>query len=181
MKKESIKTHLKPYSIFQKRKTTINRAFASALAPNDNYDSQMLNIALRLLGQNPDDALICVYCGGHAQTWDHLIGLVKDSQFRGYGHQIGNLLPCCRDCNSKKGSKDWQEFIETKVEDEQEQKALKAQIQAYLDGYAKPVDIDKIKTAMPEEWARYANIKKQIFDLMREADEIADKIRRDVD
>jgi hypothetical protein len=89
MKKQSIKTHLKPYSIFQKRKTTINHAFASALAPNDEYNEQVLNNAVRLLGQKPEDELVCVYCGGKAETW----GLVKDSQLRGYGHQIGNLIP----------------------------------------------------------------------------------------
>jgi 5-methylcytosine-specific restriction endonuclease McrA len=180
MKKESIKTHLKPYSIFQKRKTTINHAFASALAPNDSYDARMMEDSLRLLGQNPDDNLTCVYCGGDAQTWDHLIGLVKDSQLRGYGHQIGNLIPCCRDCNSKKGSRDWKEFIEAKIKDEQKQKEVTARVQSYLDRYAKPVDIGKIKTEMPEEWARYANVKEQVFELMKEADIIAEKIRRGI-
>jgi hypothetical protein len=180
MKKESIKTHLKPYSIFQKRKTTINHAFASALAPNDQYNGQVMDDALRLLGQNPNEVLTCVYCGSNAQTWDHLVGLVKDSQLRGYGHQIGNLIPCCRDCNSEKGSRDWQEFIAAKIIDEDKQKEVTARVQAYLEQNAKPVDIEKIKTDMPEEWARYANAKEQIFELMKEADKIAEKIRRSI-
>lgn len=105
MRKTSLKGHLKPYSIFNKRRTTINHAFASALAPNDQYDETVIDDALRVLGQNPDDDLECVYCGREAETWDHLIGLVKNSQLRGYGHQIGNLIPCCRSCNSKKDLK----------------------------------------------------------------------------
>lgn len=112
MDKRSIRNHLKPYSIFQKRRTTINHAFASALAPYDIYDEQIIDKALKVLGQDPNGYLYCVYCGSKAQTWDHLVGLVKDAQLRGYGHQIGNLVPCCRDCNSKKGSKDWRQFIE---------------------------------------------------------------------
>jgi hypothetical protein len=37
MKKQSIKFHLSPYPIYQKRKATINHAFASAIAPVDEY------------------------------------------------------------------------------------------------------------------------------------------------
>ncbi len=177
MKKESIKTHLKRYSILQERKTTVNHAFASALAPNDNYDEQVMDDALRLLGQNPDDDLTCIYCGAKAQTWDHLIGLVKDSEFQGYGHQIGNLVPCCRDCNSKKGSKDWQQFIESEVKDEGNRKELKSRLYAYLEHYAKPVDTVKMEREMHKELENYRKLKKDIFKLMNAADEIAEKIR----
>lgn len=74
MKKATLKYHLNPYSIFTKRRTTINHAFASALAPNDQYDEKVIDDALRVLGQNPDHDLTCVYCGQDAETWDHLIG-----------------------------------------------------------------------------------------------------------
>src|SRR5687767_8294859 len=117
MNKKSIKTHLKSYSIFQKRKTTINHAFASALAPADSYEDEILSDALECLGQDSNKDLRCVYCDNEAQTWDHLIGLVKDSELRGYGHQIGNLVPCCKSCNSKKGSKDWKLFLRERVRD----------------------------------------------------------------
>lgn len=71
MKIESIKTHLRPYSIFGKRKTTINHTFASAIAPNDSYDINLLKKAIVLLGQNPEKDLKCVYCDKPAKTWDH--------------------------------------------------------------------------------------------------------------
>lgn len=130
-----------------------------------------------MLGQNPDEPLTCVYCESNAQTWDHLVGLVKDSQLRGYGHQIGNLIPCCRDCNSQKGSKDWQEFINARISDENKRKEVTERIQSYLEKHAIPVDIERIKRDMPEEWSRYNNIKVKIFELMKEADQIADSIR----
>lgn len=91
MKKHSIKSHLAPYSILQKRKTTINHAFASAIAPVDEYDEAKLVAAILLLGQDPASDLTCVYCDLHATTWDHLVGLVENAELRGYGHQIGNL------------------------------------------------------------------------------------------
>ena len=103
MKKNRIKSHLAPYSIFQKRTTTINHAFASAIAPVEKYDEATLNAALLLLGQNPDGDLDCVYCNSNAETWDHLVGLVEKGEFRGYGHQVGNLVPCCRKCSRRQG------------------------------------------------------------------------------
>jgi hypothetical protein len=178
MKKKSLKGHLKPYSIFNKRKTTINHAFASALAPNDQYDESTIDRALSVLGQSPDADLACVYCAREAETWDHLVGLVKDSQLRGYGHQIGNLIPSCRACNSKKGSKDWQLFIEHQIAGEKERRELQAKLTSYLTQHAKVINIDEIKRQMPDEWLSYLTIKEQIFSLMREADNIAAKIRQ---
>lgn len=178
MKKATLKYHLKPYSIFTKRRTTINHAFASALAPNDQYDEKVIDDALRVLGQNPDHDLTCVYCGQEAETWDHLIGLVKNSELRGYGHQIGNLVPCCRSCNSKKGSKDWQQFIEHHVMQTTNRQQIQAKLTAYLRKYAKLIDIDQIKREAPDEWLRYLAAKEQILALMKEADMIAGAIRK---
>lgn len=178
MRKTSLKGHLKPYSIFNKRRTTINHAFASALAPNDQYDETVIDDALRVLGQNPDDDLECVYCGREAETWDHLIGLVKNSQLRGYGHQIGNLIPCCRSCNSKKGSKDWRQFIEHHVTEETNRTQIQIKLSQYLTRYAKVIDIDQIKRELPDEWLRYLAVKEQILALMKEADTIANRIRQ---
>src|SRR5688500_8882640 len=121
MKKTDIKRHLSDYSIFSKRKTTINHAFASALSVADSYDEEKLNKALIILGQDPEQDLECVYCGRPAETWDHINSLVKNSSFSGFGHQIGNLIPCCKDCNSKKGSKDWRVFVEQKIPNKETQ------------------------------------------------------------
>ena len=95
MKLADIKPHLRPYSIVQRRKTTINHAFASALAPCDEYDEERLKQAMAALGQTDLNDLRCVYCGAGGETWDHLVGLVKNSELHGYGHQVGNLAGRC--------------------------------------------------------------------------------------
>jgi hypothetical protein len=177
MNKKSIKTHLKSYSIFQKRKTTINHAFASALAPADLYEDEILTDALKCLGQDSNKDLRCVYCDKEAQTWDHLIGLVKDSELRGYGHQIGNLVPCCKSCNSKKGSKDWKLFLREKVQDAELFTQRTSRLEEYLHRFAKPIDVEQVKNKLPEDWGNYLAIKDQIFELMKEADQLAVKIR----
>ena len=114
MKIQSIKSHLQPYSIFKKRQTTINHAFASAIAPTDTYgDGERIKEAMIFLGQNIEN-LKCVYCDKPAETWDHVFGLVKGLDFSGSGHVIGNLLPCCKKCNSKKGNQNWEQFLNKK-------------------------------------------------------------------
>src|SRR5688572_14212995 len=94
-----------------KRTTTINHAFASALAPADPFDEARVLAAMELLGQTDRDNLTCTYCDDPAETWDHLRGLVVKSQFSGFGHVLGNLVPCCKPCNSKKGNAPWEEFL----------------------------------------------------------------------
>jgi hypothetical protein len=78
MKVEEIKTFLRPYSIYNQRSTTINHAFASAIAPVDSYNGKKFHDAMKLLGQNPSD-LMCAYCEKNiAETWDHANALVKN-------------------------------------------------------------------------------------------------------
>lgn len=177
MKKQSIKLHLAPYSIIQKRKTTINHAFASAIAPVDNYDEAILREALTLLGQEPDGDLNCVYCGLLAETWDHLIGLVEKMELRGYGHQLGNLVPCCRSCNSKKGAKSWEIYLKGASPDEQTFLAKRLLITTYLERYAAPVNLKYAAEQLPNEWMRYCETKREVFRLMAEADVIAANLR----
>ncbi|MBI3283263.1 MAG: hypothetical protein HYZ65_00215 [Burkholderiales bacterium] len=70
MRYSDIKRHLKPYGIVARRKTTINHAFAAAVAPCDEFDDQRIQKAIGLLGQDSGSDLICVYCNEPAETWD---------------------------------------------------------------------------------------------------------------
>lgn len=181
MKVESIKPHLQSYSITKKRLTTINHAFASAVAHHDSYDEKIIKEAIKLLGQNPNEHLSCVYCGESAETWDHVFGLVKGFKFSGYGHVIGNLLPCCKQCNSEKGNKHWEDFIKKKnnldTDGENKIKLLKLYFAKNLTvrfGY------EEIKDVCPDEIQKLDFIKNKIVNLMSEADTIAEKIRQKV-
>lgn len=179
MKIESIKSHLQPYSIMKKRQTTINHAFASAIAPSDFYDTKVLKEAVASLGQDPEKDLFCVYCGEFAETWDHVFGLVKDLKYSGYGHVIGNLLPCCKKCNSEKGNRDWESFIKRKngVNFTSKVNMLKQYFEKYL---PKKVDYEEIKDACPAEIQQLQLIKDKIVGLFKEADTIAEKLREKI-
>ena len=180
MKKNSIKKHLTKYSILQKRRTTINHAFASALAPIDAYDEHRAGEALKLLGQDPNAELDCVYCGNKAHSWDHLVGLVKKGALHGFGHQVGNLVQCCRDCNSEKGSLDWEQFLETKIPNNEPRAKLRETLTAYTEQFAKPIDLEKVRSQLPAEWNKYEELKRKILEMMKEADVVADQLREKI-
>lgn len=179
MKKTDIKRHLQDYSIFYKRKTTLNHAFASAQSISDTYDEEKVNFAIRLLGQDPDKDLFCVYCEEPAETWDHIRAVVEKGEFSGHGHTISNLLPCCKNCNSKKGNKDWRVFIEqSKIDQLTKEKKTKL-IEEYIK--QNRVDIRDILTNECKDELKELNIiRDKIFELMKESDAKSKLIREKI-
>ena len=177
MRYPSIKEHLKPYLIKARRKTTINHAFAAAVAPSDPYEERRVRAAMEVLGQDPDQSLTCVYCGQLAETWDHVFATVKNSHFSGYGHRLGNLIPCCRSCNSKKGNKSWVVYMRTlnggANGNRQRENILAEYLQEFL--------VQDTPQAASEDHKRLDAIRAQIIDLFAEADAIAARIRETED
>lgn len=169
MKKTSIKFHMKKYSIFQKRSTTINHAFASAMAPRDEYLEPLVDTILLELECVAEGSIICVYCGTkEAETWDHLYALVKDNEPSGYGHKYGNLVPSCKGCNSKKGNRDWKIANDSINKSNPKQRAKVIRVisnhitknpanGSFIDA-ARKIELDKIKI--------------EIFRLMKHADNL---------
>lgn len=171
MNYSSIRTHLKPYVIVARRKTTINHAFAAAIAPSDEYSEEYIREAMSALGQDPDQELLCAYCGAPAQSWDHVFATVKNSNFSGHGHRLGNLLPCCKPCNSAKGNKDWLVYLAKLNQPNQPERI--SLISAYLAKYSVS---DQIPKQSPE-YQRLTEIKSQVLALLEEADSVAKIIR----
>jgi len=178
VKKEDIKRHLKTYSVYNKRRTTINHAFASAIAPSDDFNEEKMNEALRFLGQYPNEDLKCVFCNDEAETWDHLVGLVKNGELRGYGHQVGNLVPCCKKCNSKKGSKEFDKFINEYDKIYFDKTELIELLLQYQRKFAKEINLELLKNKSPNEYNDFQEVKKEIFNLMEKADVLAEKLRK---
>ena len=178
MKAVTIKKYLKPSTVMG-RKSTFANAFASALAPHDEYVPAVVEEAMLDLGQDPDGELQCVYCGAEAATWDHVFNRVVKGDFSGYGHQIRNLVPCCRTCNERKGQKPWRDFLETRdPPDKEERIRLMEQFLAKKD--AQPVDTAAMSQLAGDELGRFLEIRSQVFDLLAEADRLAAIIREKV-
>lgn len=179
MKKKDIKRHLQDYSIFNKRSSTINHAFASALSIADDFDEEKINMALKILGQDPDEDLSCAYCDKSAETWDHIKAIVNKSSFSGHGHQINNLIPCCKNCNSAKGNKEWNVFLQLKKLDTPERmdRITNYINHNYIDAKSL-LQTDDFKNDLIE----FNQIKEQVFELLKKGDQkakvIRDKIRQ---
>lgn len=173
MRFTSIKTHLRPYEIRRNRTTTINHAFASAIAPCDSFHEERIRKALRLLNQDPDCDLLCAYCGEPADTWDHVVATVRDREFSGHGHRLGNLLPCCKQCNSRKGNKDWRRFLGTLPIPVEVREAREKLIGEYLEKF---LVVDTLPENVPE-YHEFVRIRFEILELMTKADELARQIR----
>lgn len=173
MRAKSITAHLKPYRMLASRRTTINHMFAAAVAPHDAYDDERVRAAVALLGNDPDGDLACAYCGDPAETWDHVFATVRDSRFSGHGHRLGNLLPCCKPCNSRKGNKAWGVYLESLPLEETERTRRRQLISEYLAAYER-LEPASASTADHEELDA---IRKTILELVAKGDEIASRIR----
>ena len=175
MKLATIKKYLRPQRI-RSRRSTWSNAFASALAPHDDYDKPLVADAIRDLGQSPEGELLCVYCGEAAATWDHVFNRVERGEFSGYGHRIRNLVPSCRTCNERKGSKSWRDWLEQLAPPEIEKRI--SQIEHFLQhANAQRITPDDFKRVAPKEYDRFIEIRDQVFELLDEADDLAEIIR----
>jgi len=174
MRYKDIRRFLKPYSMVASRTTTISHAFAASIAPCDAFDDQRVRMALTVLGQDPDAELMCAYCGAKAETWDHVHATVQDKAFSGYGHRLGNLLPCCKPCNSSKGNKSWLTFLRALPITEALRAERESRISTYLAEYGSK---DAIPGHLPE-YEELQELRKQVLQLLRQADELASIVRR---
>ncbi|SFR81519.1 HNH endonuclease [Sphingomonas jatrophae] len=173
MRIKSIASHLRPYVMLARRRTTINHAFAAAVAPFDTYDEVTVARAMLVLGMDPGRDLDCAYCGEPAETWDHIHATVRNSRFSGYGHRLGNLLPCCKPCNSKKGSKAWDAHLRSLPMADDLRAERESAIAAFIDLYGYP---EFTETDTPDH-QRIEAIRLQVLDLLTEGDAIAARIR----
>ena len=171
----NIKRHLRSQRLNSRRSTWSN-AFASALAPHDDFDATLVAEAIQELGQDPGSELECVYCGEPAATWDHVFNRVMQGEFSGYGHVIRNLVPSCRTCNEKKGKKPWREWLKWLSPPDVEKRITR--MEKFLrQGEARKITPDDFKRVAGDEYDRFIKIRGQIFALLDEADNLADTIR----
>jgi hypothetical protein len=169
----SIRRYLRSYKIYGRSSTTISYAFASAVAEREGFDRNKVRQALAILQQDPEK-LSCAYCGEAAQTWDHLVPVVKDGKQFGPGHRIRNLVPCCSRCNGEKGNRDFEVWLPNRFPGWQERIVrLRTYLACEQNDALVPAEIAvQTEATLAEYWA----IRDRVFDLLRQADAIAGRI-----
>lgn len=164
---------MRPYSIVRNRTTTINHAFAACIALNDSFDAEKIKAAIVALKQDPEKELVCVYCGEPAQTWDHVHATVRNSVFSGHGNNLGNLLPCCKLCNSRKGNKPWKVHLANLILSDDLRVKRYEVIDSYLEAY-------KGENVVPKDLPEYQELQKlkaEVLKIFVRADLLAEIIR----
>jgi hypothetical protein len=174
MKWSPVRRYLRTYKIYRRQSTSVTYGFASAVAPREQVDESEILQSLEMLGQDTED-VSCVYCGNPAQIWDHLFPIVKAGRQFGPGHRIRNLVPCCGRCSGSKGNKDFETWLPHSFEN---WKDTLEKLRAYAGGVAEDPPLPpEIEAETEAELDKYWAIRDRVFDLLREADEIAARIQ----
>ena len=126
------------------RTSTIARSMACTIARRKPCTDEDKQKWLNALGYQPNaqkEEFRCAYCGEMATHLDHLNPLISDKKPTGWGTEPGNLVPCCSNCNSKKGNAGWDVFIKSICEDSSIAEERIRRIQNMID-IMKPSRID---------------------------------------
>lgn len=122
------------------RLSSIRNAIAQAVMPYHEFDPATWVAAMEFLGQDAA-SLTCVYCGvSEPSGLDHLDALVVRYRPNGRGHQVGNLVPCCVDCNSSRGNKAFALFVAESPRIRGDRAALAELLTSYQAAFSVEID-----------------------------------------
>ena len=176
------------------RSSTITSAFVHSITPwltelsdeeekeiRELYDEIKNTYGIEILGKDKSSNK-CAYCGGIANSADHIHSLVNGSTASGSITEIYNLVPCCATCNSAKGGesfavwynkKETEDYVNSISGDYPQRKAALLYLISELDKKSSQPKIKAFHNT-PEGVARLASIYKhrdEINDLMRKYSE----------
>ena len=94
----------------------------------------------------------CAYCGKTSEVVDHAIPINRDQLGE---HRLGNLIPCCKECNGKKSDKGYRQYLDLLLHDSQITEKEKLERQDKIEKYMWLCNYDPI-------------VDKKISDLLNE-------------
>lgn len=159
------------------RTSSITNSFVNGIIPIIKPTEEEVKKALVELEMS--DGIRCAYCGGKYSEWDHFHPIVDDKKPSGYISEINNLVPCCSFCNSKKGNKDWREYMD-KVRDHDGQKERRREL---LEEYERKdrikISEEEFKSICGEEdWAEHWDNLDKLVEQMRKYQDCSDKLMK---
>ena len=162
------------------RSSSITNAFINSIIPVIPPTEEQVKKALSIL-EMTKERFECAYCGATASEWDHLRPLVMDKKPTGYVSEIHNLVPSCGKCNQSKGNKEWRTWMlsdaklspKTKKVPDLEQRIKRLE---NYEKWGKPTVVEFESIVGKELWEKHWNNWKNIMDLMRQSQELADQI-----
>ena len=145
------------------RISTLRRSMACTLLNRDACTPEQEQLWMHFF---PDKK--CAYCGHEATHLDHLHPMIRDNEPTGYGTDPGNLVPCCKKCNTPKGNMAWEDFMRsskcehTKKPNKTLQESIDERIQNIKDfQVALPAEHTDLTAAMRQQWKNRWNALEQ--------------------
>ncbi|MBL9219271.1 MAG: HNH endonuclease [Opitutaceae bacterium] len=167
------------------RSSSITAAFVQSIIPVREPTEEEVEQALALLGMSRG-ACRCAYCGSATSEWDHFRPLVVNRRPTGYITEIANLVPACGKCNQSKGNKPWKTWItsnatkspKTRNVPDLEKKILR--LEAY-ERWKVPTKLDLEQVSTNELWEKHWRNLSRFDELIKECEQHARELRRDVE
>ena len=155
------------------RDSTVARSIASSIIPRIPCEEKDEEEAAKILGIIDPNKPVCVYCGRTATHLDHLHPLIQDKKPSGYISELANLVPCCGECNQKKGGKSWEEYMNSRYIIDNFSLGLKDRINRlneFTNKFpAKWIDFSQWKD-FDIIWSHYDNIKNELDAAQKDID-----------
>lgn len=170
-------------SNLQNRISTINNSFVQSIIPRISEKDQVkLKKYYEELGIEQNQ---CVYCLKKGKvTGDHLHPLIKDKMPTGYITDINNIVPCCPDCNSSKGGKEFIDWYKSDcnvkrlnnfgISDEQINQRYKIIVNYINNHHQEPLNLKDVFGE--DDWNEFNKIKNQLEEKLKECKEFCDKL-----
>ena len=174
------------------RTSSITNAFYGSILPYHRLTKEQELQRLHVLGyevENVNDAT-CIYCGEHANTWDHLYPLIVNQAPSGYFHEINNLVPSCNTCNSSKGNQHYENWLIGNSERVMIIRNVKGRdTDAIIDLISRTEEEKKPRNILDEidlirnqdDGLEFEKYRTEIFRLMEEARELSTRIRNAIE
>jgi len=164
------------------RSSSITNAFVNAIIPVIVPSEEEERTALEILEIAPGD-LRCSYCGDKSTEWDHLRPIINDQKPTGYITEIANLVPSCGKCNQSKGKSPWRTWMESNARLSPKTRRvpnLQERINRLLkyEAWREPRMLDFEAIAGKEMWDSHRKNWREVLDLLKRSQKIADEIRR---
>lgn len=160
------------------RISTLRRSMACTLMNRDACTPEQEQVWLKYFPDNK-----CAYCGQEATHLDHLHPMIRDNEPTGFGTDPGNLVPCCKNCNTPKGNMAWADFMRsskckhTEKPNKTLQESIDERIQNISDFQREmPARFTRIEPTMKQQWkALWCNLEQL---LKQTQDELMDMKRQ---
>lgn len=164
------------------RSSSITNAFINSIIPVIPPTEGQVKEALSILGMTSNN-FSCAYCGNDVTEWDHLRPLVIDKKPTGYISEIHNLVPSCGKCNQSKGNKPWRQWMFSDAKLSPKSKGVPdieeraRHLEAY-ENWGTPTKLDFASIVGNELWEKHQKNLERVQALMRESQELAEKIKQ---